>query len=116
MCSSNKKTEAVPHAVDNTVTVPVPDVDCCGTDEWKILTVVVVVHNYDFYHTDHTQGTFNSLYTRNQFVVCKEKLLNAEDVSSEISLCEMVSLELIGGGQGYSLCCYSGCHLSLIHI
>jgi hypothetical protein len=78
--SSNQK---IPSAqVGDTVRVRVPNIDRGRMDYQNILAVVMDVDN-DFYKLGTKYGIISQLYTRNQFAVCKEKLISLNDVLSD---------------------------------
>ncbi|XP_060861855.1 uncharacterized protein LOC132938880 [Metopolophium dirhodum] len=78
--SSNQKFP--PAQVGDTVRVRIPDIDRGRMDYQNILAVVIVVDN-DFYKLGTKYGIISQLYTRNQFAVCKEKLISLNDVLSD---------------------------------
>jgi len=68
----------LPAQVGDTVRVRVPvvpDIDRGRMDYQNILAVVMDVDN-DFYKLGTKYGIISQLYTRNQFAVCKEKLIS----------------------------------------
>ncbi|GFS95536.1 KRAB-A domain-containing protein 2 [Nephila pilipes] len=60
------------------VRIQVPDVDRRRTDYRNVLAVVVGIEDSDFYKLANENGTLKQLYTRNQFEICKEKLLSID--------------------------------------
>jgi len=57
----------------------------------------------NFYEIGTTEGKLQQLYSRNQFMICKEKILQIEDVpGNSISLREAACCFSILGGQGYN--------------
>lgn len=69
-----------PHVqISDTVRIQVPDVDNCRTDRRNVLAVVRI-EDSDFYKLAIKNGTLKQFYTRNQFVICKEKLLSIDDI------------------------------------
>nr|XP_012137514.1 PREDICTED: uncharacterized protein LOC105662085 [Megachile rotundata] len=92
-----------PAQIGDTVRIQVPNVDRSRTDSRNVLAVVVGMEDSDFYKLANKNGTLKQLYTRNQFVICTEKLLFID----EISLQEMLLREAAVGnsrseGQGYT--------------
>ncbi|KAJ8976200.1 hypothetical protein NQ317_018866 [Molorchus minor] len=58
-----------------------------------------------FYKLASKNGTLKQLFTRNQFVICKEKLLSIDEVSiQEMSLREAACANSKSGGKGYTRC------------
>ncbi|GBL79998.1 hypothetical protein AVEN_29020-1 [Araneus ventricosus] len=101
--TSNKKFP--PAQIGDTVRIQVPDVDRGRTDGRNVLTVVVGIEDSDFYELANKNSTLKQLYTRNQFVICKEKLLSVDEISSqEMSLRESAAANSRSGGQGYTRC------------
>ena len=94
-----------PAQIGDTVRIQVPDVNCGRTDNRNMLAVVVGIEDSDFYKLANENGTLKQLYTRNQFVICKEKLLSIDEVHfQEISLREAAAANSRSGGQGYTRC------------
>jgi hypothetical protein len=94
-----------PAQIGDTVRIQVPDVDRGRTDPRNVLAVVVGIEDSDFYRLANKHGTLKQLFTRNQFAICKEKLLSMDEVSTqEISLREAASANSKSGGQGYTRC------------
>jgi hypothetical protein len=66
-----------------------------------MLAVVVGIEDSDFYKLVNKNGTLKQLYTRNQFVICKENLLSINDISfQKMLLREAAAANLRSGGQG----------------
>jgi len=108
--SSNQKFP--PAQVGDTVRVRVPDIDRGRMDYQNILAVVMDVDN-DFYKLGTQYGIISQLYTRNQFAVCKEKLISLNDVLSDktMSLRQVSTAASKSGGQGYVRCnCKKKCN------
>ncbi|GBN67396.1 KRAB-A domain-containing protein 2 [Araneus ventricosus] len=102
---TNLKKKFPPPQIGDTVRIQVPDVDRGRTDGRKVLAVVVGIEDSDFYKLANKNGTLKQLYTRNQFVTCKEKLLSIDEISSqEMSLREAAAANSRSGGQGYTRC------------
>lgn len=94
-----------PAQIGDSVRIQVPDVDRGRTDSRNVLAVVVGIEDSDFYKLANKNGTLKQLYTRNQFVICKEKLLSINEISAqEISLREAAAANSRSGGQGYTRC------------
>lgn len=108
--SSNQK--CPPAQVGDTVRVRVPDIDRARMDYQNILTIVMDVDN-EFYKLGTKYGIISRLYTRNQFAVCKEKLISLNDVLSDktVSLRQVSTAASKSGGQGYIRCnCKKKCN------
>ncbi|GFY32793.1 integrase catalytic domain-containing protein [Trichonephila clavipes] len=94
-----------PVQIGDTVRIQVPDVDRGCVDNRNVFAVVVGMEDSDFYKLANENGTLKQLYTSNQFVICKEKLLSiAEIYFQEMSLREAAAANLRSGGQGYTSC------------
>nr|XP_012151860.1 PREDICTED: uncharacterized protein LOC105663967 [Megachile rotundata] len=94
-----------PAQIGDTVRIQVPDVDRGRTDSRNVLAVVIGIEDSDFYKLANKNGTLRQLYTRNQFAICKEKLLSIDEISfQEISLREAAATNSRSGGQGYTRC------------
>ena len=94
-----------PAQIGDSVRIQVPDVDRGRTDSRNVLAVVVGIEDSDFYKLANKNGTLKQLYTRNQFVISKEKLLSINEISAqEISLREAAAANSRSGGQGYTRC------------
>jgi hypothetical protein len=94
-----------PAQIGDTVRIQVPDVDSGRTDPRNVLAVVAGIEDSDFYRLANKHGTLKQLFTRNQFAICKEKLLSMDEVSTqEMSLREAASANSKSGGQGYTRC------------
>ncbi|KAL4100845.1 hypothetical protein QTP88_020874 [Uroleucon formosanum] len=66
-----------PAKVGETVRIRVPDVDRSKMDPQNILAVVLDIVDNDYIKLATKNGVINRLYTRNQFSVCKENLINS---------------------------------------
>ncbi|XP_055931953.1 uncharacterized protein LOC129962237 [Argiope bruennichi] len=87
------------------VRIQVHDVDCGRTDNRNVLAVVVGIEDSDFFKLANENGTLKQLYTRNQFEICKEKLLSIDKISfQEILLREAAKANSRSRGQGYTRC------------
>ncbi|XP_055944438.1 uncharacterized protein LOC129975400 [Argiope bruennichi] len=94
-----------PVQTGDTVRIQVPDVNRGRTDNRNVLAVVVGIEDSDFYKLANENGTLKQLYTRNQFKICKEKLLSIDKTSfQEISLREAAAANSRSVGQGYTRC------------
>ena len=90
-----------PTQIGDTVRIQVPGVDRARTDNRNVLAVVVGIDDSDFYKLANENGTHKQLYTHNQFVICIEKLLSIDEISSqEISLREAAVAHTRNWGQG----------------
>ncbi|GFW02400.1 KRAB-A domain-containing protein 2 [Trichonephila clavipes] len=78
------------------------DVNRGRTDNRNVLAVVVGKEDSNFYKLANENGSLKQLYTRNQFVICKEKLLSIDEIYfQEMSLREAAAANSRSGGQGY---------------
>ena len=92
-----------PAQIGDSVRIQVPDVDRGRTDSRNVLAVVVGIEDSDFYKLANKNGTLKQLYTRNQFVISKEKLLSINEISAQ-ELREAAAANSRSGGQGYTRC------------
>ncbi|GFY08981.1 KRAB-A domain-containing protein 2 [Trichonephila clavipes] len=59
----------------------------------------------EFYKLANENGTLKQLYTCNQFVICKEKLLSIDEIYfQEMLQKEAAAVNSRSGGQGYTRC------------
>ncbi|CAI6360566.1 unnamed protein product [Macrosiphum euphorbiae] len=90
--------------VGETVKIKIPDVDRARSDLRCILGVILAVHD-DNYKIGTTEGKLEHTYSRNQFTMCKEKLVTVEEVPDlTITLREAARKYSNLGGQGYDRC------------
>lgn len=96
-----------PAQIGDTVQIQVPDNYRESTDATNVLAVVIGIEDSDFYKLANKNGTLRELYSRNQFVICEEKLLSIDEISSQdISLREAAAEE-----QSYISChCKKKCY------
>ncbi|GFS63393.1 KRAB-A domain-containing protein 2 [Trichonephila clavipes] len=86
-CISIKRVATMSHTVDNR----------------NVLVVVVGIEDSGFYKLANENGTLKQFYTRNQFVICKEKLLSIDKVYFPgMSLREAAASNSRSGRQGYT--------------
>ncbi|GFU58112.1 KRAB-A domain-containing protein 2 [Trichonephila clavipes] len=78
MLRASQKKKFAPAHIGHTVRVQVLDVNGGCTDNRNVLAIVVEIE--DFYKLANENGTLKQLYTRNQFVICKEKLLSIHEI------------------------------------
>lgn len=71
-----------PSSVGDTVRVQIPDVDRGRGDLRNILLSVVEIKD-NFYKLGNEHGTIEEIFSRNQFSVCHDKLIDIKNVSSE---------------------------------
>ncbi|XP_046987116.1 uncharacterized protein LOC124575152 [Schistocerca americana] len=94
-----------PTQICDNVRIQVPDVDRGHTGSQSVLAVVVGIEDSDFYKLTNKNSTLKQLYTCNQFIICKEKLLSVDEISfQEMSLREAAAANSRSGGQGYTRC------------
>lgn len=96
--------------VGDNVAIPIPAVDRGRGDPRNLLGVVVDRDDHMMHIIATSKGTLKGKYSRNQFLLCPEKLLQIEDMDREklISLREAVTMTSSCGGQGYSKCTCAG--------
>ncbi|XP_060862057.1 SCAN domain-containing protein 3-like [Metopolophium dirhodum] len=86
------------------VKIKIPDVDRARCDLWCILEVILSVKD-NLYEIGTNEGRLHQLYSRNQFTICKEVFIQADDVPPvQISLREVARKSSNLGGQGYDRC------------
>lgn len=93
------------------VAVPIPLVDRGRGDPRNILGVIIDRDlSSDTYTIAVKAGILKGKYTRNQFDLCPQHLLQMSDVNENhtVSLREAVSAESCSGGQGFTKCNCSG--------
>lgn len=74
-------------------------------DARNALAVVVGIEDSDFYKLANKKGTLKQLYIHYQLIICKEKLLSIDEISSqEMSLREAAAANSRSEGQGYTRC------------
>ncbi|XP_049791484.1 uncharacterized protein LOC126198880 [Schistocerca nitens] len=103
-----------PTQIGDNVQIQVTDVDRGHTDSQNVLAVVVGIEDSDFYKLANKNGTLKQFHTRNQFIICKEKLLSIDEISfQEMSLREAATANSRSGGQGYTQChCKRKCSIN----
>ena len=99
------KRSRIEHVAGNlgdNVTIPIPLVDCGRGDPRNILGVIVDRDEKDLYRIAVRAGLLHGKYSRNQFDLCTQKLLAAEDVcqETEIALRAAVQAESKCGARG----------------
>lgn len=106
--NTNKRLK--PALIGETVLIPIPDVDR-GRGDHKNLKGIILSDEDGFYRIGTEFGTLDSLYTRNQFSICKEKFLDPDSVpNTEISLRSAAKKSSSGTGQGHFFCkCTTKC-------
>ncbi|KAK7602738.1 hypothetical protein V9T40_006712 [Parthenolecanium corni] len=97
--------------VGETVRIPIPDVDRARADLRNVLGVVLS-HTDGVYEIVTHFGKLNQLYSRNQFTICTDQFLSANDVPGQkISL--RARSASVTGGQGFERCmCKTDCRTS----
>ncbi|GFW65327.1 KRAB-A domain-containing protein 2 [Trichonephila clavipes] len=105
-----KKTE-----IGDTERIQVPDDDSDRTDNRNMLAVVVGIEDSNFNKIANENGTLKQLYTRNQFIFCKEKLLSIDEICfQEMSLRGAAAANSKSGGQDYTRChCKRKCSIQI---
>ena len=99
--------------IDDTVLVPIPDIDRGRCEYPNLKAVVLEMHsNGHLWKLGCKSGVLDQWYSRNQFQPTLEKFLTVQDVpmEKEVSLRMAARLESIGGGQGFFKCnCTGNC-------
>ena len=91
-------------AGDN-VAVPIPMVDRGRGDPRNILGVIVDRDEHDMYRIAVKAGILSKKYSRNQFDLCPQRLLNDSDVNKESTITVRQALRsTASGGQGFFRC------------
>jgi hypothetical protein len=92
------------------VTVPIPLVDRGRGDPRNVMGVIIDRDENDMYRIAVRAGMLKGKYSRNQFDLCVQKLLQESDISrnEELPLRTAVQLESRCGGQGFLKCNCSG--------
>ncbi|XP_076061581.1 uncharacterized protein LOC143037330 [Oratosquilla oratoria] len=93
------------------VAVPVPLVDRGRGDPRNILGVIIDRReDTDQYRIAVKAGILSGLYSRNQFDLCPQRLLNTDDMNTEktVSLRSAVISQSASGGQGFTRCNCTG--------
>ena len=93
------------------VAVPVPLVDRGRGDPRNILGVIIDRReDTDQYRIAVKAGILSGLYSRNQFDLCPQRLLNTDNINTEktVSLRSAVISQSASGGQGFTRCNCTG--------
>lgn len=96
--------------IGDTVRIPVPDVDRGKADARNILGVVMETSE-GFFKIGTPDGILNQLYSRNQFTICQEKLIDVASIPTiQLPLRTIATAQSLGTGQGMVKCsCKSKC-------
>ena len=96
----------VPANPGDNVTVPVPLVDRGRGDPRNLLGIVLDRDENDTYRIAVRSGNLKGRYSRNQFDLCAQKLINENDVNTdvEIGVRNAVQNQSLCGGQGFLKC------------
>ena len=100
-----------PAEINDTVLVPIPDLDRGRCDYPNIKAVVLEIHpGGHSWKLGTKSGVLDQWYSRNQFQPTLEKFMSVEDVplDKEISLRAAARAESVSGGQGYFRCNCTG--------
>ena len=99
----------VGEAGDN-VAIPIPMVDRGRGDPRNILGIIVDRDEHDMYEISLKAGILTTRYSRNQFDLCPQRLLNDSDVNTECTITLRQALKSsASGGQGFFHCdCSNG--------
>lgn len=100
-----------PGKVGQTVRIKIPEVDKSKVDGHNLIGIILEIVDETFYKIGTRSGILRSLYSRNQFTICKEEFLKADDVPvTQVSLRGAASSVSQVGGQGYFKCmCSTKC-------
>ena len=91
--------------VGDNVAVPIPLVDKGRGDPRNILGVVLDRDEHDMYKIAVKAGVLSTRYSRNQFDLCPQQLLNVSDVNTEHKITLRQALKSTAtGGQGFFCC------------
>ena len=91
--------------VGDNVAVPIPLVDKGRGDPRNILGVVLDRDEHDMYKIAVKAGVLSTRYSRNQFDLCPQQLLNVSDVNTEHKITLRQALKSTAtGGQGFFRC------------
>ena len=91
--------------VGDNVAVPIPIVDKGRGDPRNILGVVLDRDEHDMYKIAVKAGILSTRYSRNQFDLCPQQLLNVSDVNTEHKITLRQALKSTAtGGQGFFRC------------
>ena len=109
MVKRNRVVHAPGNPGDN-VTVPIPMVDRGRGDPRNIMGLIIDRDDKDMYRIAVRAGVLKGKYSRNQFDLCVQKLLQETDVSKdeEVALRTAVQMESLCGGQGFVKCNCAG--------
>lgn len=93
-------------AVEDTVMVPIPEVDRGRAEFPNVKGIITNVAENGLYTIGTVHGVLKQLYSRNQFILCTESFMKIDEVkmNKEISLREAARLSSIGTGQGFFKC------------
>ncbi|PZC74010.1 hypothetical protein B5X24_HaOG208441 [Helicoverpa armigera] len=69
-------------SVGDTVRVQIPDFDR-GRGEFRNVLMVVIEKADDLYRLGNERSTTEEMFSRNQFSVCHDKLIDIENISPE---------------------------------
>ena len=87
------------------VAVPISSVDRGREDPRNILGVITDRNENDLYTIAVKSGILKSKYTRNDFTLCPQRLLNLEDMNQEVTLSLRQAMKSsASGGQGFVKC------------
>ena len=91
--------------VGDNVAVPIPMVDRGRGDPRNIIGVIVDRDENDLYRIAVKAGILRTKYSRNQFDLCPQRLLNETDVNSGCAITPRQALRsTASGGQGFFHC------------
>ena len=91
--------------VGDNVAVPIPMVDRGRGDPRNIIGVIVDRDENDLYRIAVKAGILSTKYSRNQFDLCPQRLLNETDVNTDCTITLRQALRsTASGGQGFFHC------------
>ncbi|XP_016662610.1 uncharacterized protein LOC107884622 [Acyrthosiphon pisum] len=91
--------------VGDTVRVKLPEVDIGKGDPQNVLFAVVSISDNQYYELGNKNGTLHQLYSRNQFTVCSEPLIDILEVlATKKSFRKIANVQSFSGSQGFKKC------------
>jgi hypothetical protein len=91
--------------IGDNVTIPIPMIDRGRGDPRNILGAILDCDEQNMYTIADKSGVIGSRYSRNQFDLCRQKLLTCKDVNTKCTLTLRQTMEAsTSGGQGFFRC------------
>lgn len=66
--------------IGQNIRIRVPELDRAKADSRNIIAVITSVENVSLYKLGTKHGIVNQMYSRNEFTICKEKIISINDV------------------------------------